>query len=508
MTGALVALPLALPLLTALVCALLFSDRARVRVAVASATLQTAVAALLLAKVLPEARLGVMLGGWPAPYGIALVIDPLAAIMLCLSAGTLLAAHVYSIGEWRDRTAQTDRLPLLHFLALGVNLSFVTGDLFNLFVAFEMMLVASYALMSLEARGGRDLGFGFGYMLVNVVGGSLFLCSAGFAYGAWGTLNMADLAMRLAAEPPGPRLDLFALMLTLVFALKAGVFPLYHWLPKSYPILPGAVAGFFAAMLTKVGVYALLRLYATVLPPHLSWLHMTLAWLSVATMLFGVLGALSQGTVRGILSYHIVSQVGYMTLCIGLRSPFALAACLIFVAHNILAKGTLFLVGGAARRHLGTDAVTTAKTGGGGLMTVRPLLAAVFLAQAFALAGLPPLSGFWGKYMILQETVAQGRWVFAFAVLLTSLFTLMSMLKIWLAVFWGEPAPLPAGRRVAGVGLMTGVCASLAAVTLAFGLGFPFVLRAAESATALALDRKGYAAFVRTLPHKAEAVRR
>jgi multicomponent Na+:H+ antiporter subunit D len=497
-----VVFPVLVPLLAGLVCAIVPTRTPKRALAVIACVLQMVIAAGLLAATANGTRLGLLLGGWKAPLGIVLVVDLLAAIMLGLSALMLFVATLYGFGEKGNHSEHPLRLALLQFLCVGVNLSFLTGDLFNLFVAFEVMLLSSYALLTLEAKG-TDARFGFDYFVMNVVGSTLFLCLAGLAYGLWGTLNFADLSVKMAAETVRSRVVVFSVLSVLVFGMKAGVFPLYYWLPRSYPTLPPPVAAFFAGMLTKVGIYVLLRLFCTVFPPGLQEATSLVGWLSVGTMIFGVLGALSRNTIRGVLSYHVISQVGYMTLCVGILSPAAVTACIVYIAHHIIVKASLFLIGGVAARIQGTDELTLM----GGVARSHPLLAGLFLLQSFSLAGLPPLSGFWGKYLILVEALQQERPWFVAAALVAGILTLMSMLKIWLATFWGAPRTpstshlsTPSKARAVFVGTLS--AAVLTAVSLFVGFGFPVVYAFAETASQVALDASGYASFVAGLQSK------
>jgi len=434
------------------------------------------------------------MGGWVVPYGIVLVADTLAGIMLCLSSLTALACVLHGFAETPPEKEDPLRLPLLLLLLAGIHLSFLTGDLFNLFVAFEVFLLASYALMTLEAdrrRSRRALP----YVTINLLGSALFLCTCAFAYSLFGTLNFAEIAVRSTAMVGDVRLDLLGLLLLLVFAIKAGLFPLYYWLPVSYPAMPSSIAAFYAGMLTKVGVYVLIRIFGTVLPPDLSWLHTAIAWAAALTMVIGVLGAVAQSRVQSILSYHIVSQVGYMALAIGLFSRFAFAAAIFYVIHHIVVKATLFLVGGVVMRVQGTDHLDRT----GGLWKLAPALGLAFLLQALSLAGIPPLSGFWGKYMIVKEGLSQGEWVLVAFSLVASILTLLSMLKIWFGAFW-KAAPKDAApvlsRSSRG---MTAVAGALTLISLCIGLGAGHFLGIAEHAAHETLDRTAYVRTVQAL---------
>jgi multicomponent Na+:H+ antiporter subunit D len=488
-------LPLLLPLLTAVTLLLWGRPSAARRGLAALATAaQLALALELMARTFGGPRLVLAVGNWAAPFGIVLVVDLLTAVMLALGAFTGLAALLGGFAELARRFEHPLRLPLIQFLLAGINLAFLTGDLFNLFVAFEVMLIASYALMTLEADDW-DVKQAFPYLALNLVGSTLFLCAAGFAYRLFGTLNFADLALRAREMSDDPRVTVLALLLLVVFGLKAGVFPLYHWLPNSYPILPAPLGALYAGMLTKVGVYVLLRVFGTVLPHDLAGVHTLLAWLAGATMLFGVLGAIARNFIRGILAYHILSQIGFMVLAIGLFTPFAFAACVFYIIHHIIVKSSLFLVGGTAALLNRTDNLERM----GNLWRATPWLGVLFLVQALSLAGLPPLSGFWGKYAILVEGLRLGEYVLVGVAVVASLLTLFSMLKIWNAAFWtgGDVRPVRlADRRWK---FLAAVISVMALVSLAIGLGAEGVFRVAREAAAQVLDQPAYARAVFSL---------
>jgi multicomponent Na+:H+ antiporter subunit D len=446
----------------------------------------------IVSHAMSEGPLVLRVGGWVAPYGIVLVTDTLAGIMLALSSFTALSCALFGYAETETRDEHPLRLPLLLFLLAGINLTFVTGDLFNLFVAFEVMLLSSYGLMTLEA-GARESRQALPYLTLNLVGSALFLAVCGFTYSLLGTLNFAEMIVRTDALAGDYRLTLLAALMLLVFGLKAGLFPLYHWLPGGYSVMPAPLAAFYAGMLTKVGVYVLIRIFGTVLPPSLTGLHTLIAWTAGLTMVIGVLGAVGQARVQTILSYHIVSQIGFMALAIGLFTPFALTAAIFYIIHHIIVKAALFLVSGSVAKLNGTDDL--ARTGG--LWRAAPWLGIAFVLQAMSLAGLPPLSGFWGKFMIIQEGFTQGEWVLVTMSLVASILTLLSMLKIWLGAFWKAA---PEGTPVASSGrtrAMSAVIVAMACVSLVIGVGAEKFLRLAKHAAVETLDRAGYVANVR-----------
>jgi multicomponent Na+:H+ antiporter subunit D len=487
------AFPVIFPVLIALVCLLAPRPAIWRRVLAATAFIGLLVHAIgIVAHNLDHGPVVLRLGGWLAPYGIVLYADTLAGIMLALSSFTALACSLFGFAETPARLENPLRVPLLLFLLAGINLSFVTGDLFNLFVAFEVMLLSSYGLMTLEV-GSRDSRGALPYLTLNLVGSALFLAVCGYAYSLFGTLNFAEMIVRSDALVGDYRLTLIAVLMLLVFGLKAGLFPLYQWLPGSYPTMPAPIAAFYAGMLTKVGVYVLIRIFGTVLPPSLTELHALIAWTAGLTMVIGVLGAVGQGRVQTILSYHIVSQIGFMALAIGLHSPFAFTAAIFYITHHIVVKSALFLVGGSVAKLNGSDEL--AQTGG--LWRAAPWLGIGFVLQAMSLAGLPPLSGFWGKFMIIQEGFTQGEWVLVVLSLVASVLTLMSMLKIWLGAFW-KAAPEDRPVRVCGRSrAMSAVIVGMAAVSLCIGFGAEKFVRIAKHAADETLDRAGYVERVR-----------
>jgi multicomponent Na+:H+ antiporter subunit D len=368
-------------------------------------------------------------GGWLAPYGIALAIDTFSALMLLFSNLVFILATLYGFTE----ESHFCRLPLIFLLQAGVSLSFVTADFFNLFVSFEILLTSSYALLLLEVPETKR-GKAFPYIMINIIGSFLFLTAAAMAYGATGNLNMAALHLSLAENPESPLVLCLGITALIIYGLKAGLFPFYFWLPDTYPLLPSSLAGLFGGVLTKVGIYVLIRLFMTVLPHSLHNLHMVLLTLAGLTMFLGVLGAMSQKTIKKILSYHILSQVGYMALGLGIFTANALAAGLIFVIHNIIVKSSLFWIGGVATRNGGGEELGKMKA----LWAAAPLLGICFLFQALSLAGVPPLSGFWGKYLLFSSALDGEHYLLLLLALVTSFWTLFSMVKIWLGAFWGE----------------------------------------------------------------------
>jgi multicomponent Na+:H+ antiporter subunit D len=465
-----IVLVILIPFVSTVVLALLNGHvRAERWVNVASCLGLTAFCFWLLATVDRDGIQVSTLGGFAAPYGIAFVADRLACVMLCLSASLASVVAVYTTWTVTDVQQRYFFFPLLQVMLLGVNWSFITGDLFNLFVAYEVLLLGSYGSM-LVGASRQQVRQTMVYVAINLVGGSLFVVGIGLIYALVGTLNLADVA-RITSGLAGPRAAMVtaaSVVLLFVFALKAGTFPLFFWLPDSYPVVPTGMNGYFAGLLTKVGIYSLLRVFVMTFRQEGSdvALHVLLV-LSGFTMLLGVLGALAQWDIRRILSWHSVSQVGYMVMGIGLAiqpevAVAAVAATVIFVVHHSIVKSCLFLVGGI------TEEATAARKlkDMGGVLELAPAVAALFLISALSLAGMPPFTGFLAKIALFRVGLAGGSfWIVAVAVV-TSFFTLLSMLKIWSYAYWGEP------RREAAVPGWHGMAAASAVLVVAtIGLG-------------------------------------
>jgi len=388
---------------------------------------------LLLANVLESGPQVLRLGGWAAPYGIVYVADLFGAILLGVTGllASVVALYNFSggIDEKRERFAYH---ALAQFLVFGVSAAFVTGDIFNLYVCFEILLMSSFGLLVL-GNDRRQLAGALKYLVLNLVGSVIFLTAVGMLYAQVGTLNFADLARKLATLEELPvSLHVLSHLLFVAFGIKAGLFPLFFWLPASYHTPPVPVTALFAGLLTKVGVYSLIRLYTFLFPHSGTGSFEWIWWLSVLTMFVGVVGAVSKNHIRKILSVHIISQVGYITLALALQTPLALAAGIFYMVHNMIAKTGLFLVGGVVESVSGTDSLKE----NGGLFKALPFLSTLFLVLALGLAGLPPLSGFFAKLFVILAAAEVSSYGSIFFALAVSVFTLFSMLKIWNEAFW------------------------------------------------------------------------
>lgn len=431
-------------------------------------------------------------GGWQAPFGIVLVADWLSALMVLLTGITGFAAAVYSHPKTTRKMEHAGYYALLHVLLAGVAGAFLTGDIFNLFVWFEIMLLASFALLAMGGERAQMAG-ALKYVVLNLISSALFLTAIGLLYGLTGTLNMADLAVKVAASDAPARITVVSTLFLVSFGIKAAAFPLFFWLPASYHTPPVAVSALYAGLLTKVGVYALFRMFTLVFTGDVGYTHEILKWVAVVTMLSGVLGAAAQFEFRRILSFHIISQIGYMILGLGLYTPLALAGGVFYIAHHIIVKANLFFISGATYHLRGSHELAKL----GGLWKSHPWLGILFLIPALSLAGMPPLSGFWAKFLIVKAGILLEEWVVVAVALLTGLLTLYSMMKIWMEAFWREtPAHTAELRGVNPPFAMMFVIAVLAALTLLIGFHAEPLWQLAESSAEELLDPARYIAAV------------
>ncbi|MDH3681011.1 MAG: proton-conducting transporter membrane subunit [Acidimicrobiia bacterium] len=446
-------------------------SRLRDTITIGSLTAVTALAAWLLIAVERDGTIAVRVGGWDPELGIVLVADLFAALILVVAMATILVVEIYAIGQRRTAWGADPQLagPLLLVLTAGIALAILTGDLFTLFVAFELILVSSYVLLTHQGRRGQ-IRSGMTYVTMNLFASTLFLIGVAVVYAATGTVNLALLAERIPELPSELQWGI-GLWFLVVFGTKAAIFPLFSWLPDSYPTAPTTITAVFAGLLTKIGVYALIRFNTLTGMEDLGPVILTAAGI---TMLVGVAGALAQDDVKRILSFHIVSQIGYMLMGLGLFSVAGVAGAVLFLIHQIPIKTVLFLVGGLIEEHEGTSALDRI----GGLSARQPLLAALFAIPALSLAGLPPFSGFVAKLALVEAGIAELAMPIVVVSLAASILTLLSMAKIWLGLFWGtkpDDAPrivTPTGDTRSGLGrrLTVGATATAVAGTVAIAL--------------------------------------
>ena len=393
------------------------------------------------------------LGDWAAPFGIVLVGDRLSTTMVLLTAMLALFVLLYAIGSgWDDRGRHFHAL--FQFQLMGIMGAFLTGDLFNLFVFFEVLLIASYGLM-IHAGGNARLRAGVQYVLFNLIGSTLFLFALGSIYAETGTLNMADLANRIALISPDETVGIrvAAVLLLLVFAIKAAVVPLHFWLPSSYAEAPAPVAALFAIM-TKVGAYAIIRVYTMIFPPDLevtAGLHDV--WLLPAALVsvaIGMVGVLAAKRLDRLVAFSVIGSMGMVMISISIFSPDGIAAALYYIVHSTLAGAALFLISDLVRTGRADLNLTPQPPVAGAALT-----AGLFFAGAIAMAGLPPLSGFLGKLLVLDAAFETDHMVWIWVIVLSSsLISILGFARAGSVVFWkaaslGSPEEAPVMQRPA-----------------------------------------------------------
>lgn len=510
-------LPVLLPMTGLVLCLALWRAvlfQRVVMLCVAGSMLASAVA--ILGRTSSGGVLAARLGDWPSPVAITFVIDQTSAIMVLLNAIVACAAAVYSLGGIDHRRERSAYYALLCGLFAAVSGSFVTADLFNLYVWFEVMLMSSFVLLGLGGRRSQIEG-AIKYVTLNLISSTLFLAAIGLTYAMLGTLNMAQLGERLAAADNPQLFTPVAAVFLVAFAIKSAAFPFFYWLPASYHTPPPVIAAVFAGLLTKVGVYVMIRFFTLLFPathPDASLIYTIILWLAGLSMITGVLSAAAQMNIRRILSFHIISQIGYMLMGLGIAGAvlaravregdaegalaaagtLAMTGTIFYILHHIVVKANLFLVAGIVERLCGSGDLDKI----GGLYAARPGLSVLFLVPAFSLAGIPVLSGFWSKFVLVRAGLEAGAYWIVAVSLAVSAVTLFSMIKIWMYAFW---KPAPEGAAPIGAcetGTMGSVrwqyagSAMLACVTVAIGLLAGRAIGLGEIGAFQVLDRAAY----------------
>lgn len=374
-------------------------------------------------------------GGWEAPFGIVLVADALS-ITLVISTNIIAVACAFYAAKTLDNQRETYYFySLFQILIAGVSGAFLTGDIFNLFVFFEVLLMASYGLIVLGGKK-QQLRESVKYLLINLFSSMLFVTTIAFLYSVTGTLNMAHLSQRVAEINEPTILSTIAILLFIVFATKGALFPLYFWLPKSYAAPPVVISALFGALLTKVGVYSIIRVFTLIFNGDSVSGQFFIA-LAGLTMLFGVIGALSTNNVKLVIAYNIIPAVGFMLMGIGVSTVTSVSGTVYYLVHDMIIKAALFLLVGIMIQITGTDNLKKM----GGMLSITPGLGWLFLLASYILAGLPPFSGFFGKLLLIRGAFEEGHyWIVAVA-LLSSLLILLSVIKVFIGAFWGELSP-------------------------------------------------------------------
>lgn len=434
----LIVLPLLIPLLTAVVLIFLPKQvKAQRWISIISVVINIISVVILIGQVQDKGIQTLYMGGWMPPYGIVFVADMFAALLvlttLVVAAGCLLYAF-RTIGEQREKYYF---YPFVQFILAGVIGSFLTGDLFNLFVCFEVMLIASYALIVLGGTK-RQLRETLKYVLINIISSSLFVAAMAYLYGVVGTLNMAHLSVRVAEAGQGGILNVIAIMFLIVFALKAGLF-LFFWLPGSYSVPPTAVTALFGALLTKVGLYAIIRTFTLIFYHDQEFTHNIIAWMAAATMILGGLGAVAYKDIHRILNYNVIISVGFIAFGLAVATKESLDGTVMYLMHDMIAKALMFILGGMIIAAAGTNKLSEM----GGLIKRYPLIGWMFFILALALVGIPPLSGFPGKVLMVRGGLSEGEIWLTIVAVASSLLVLYSLVKMFMGAFWKEDHLLP-----------------------------------------------------------------
>lgn len=434
--------------------------------------------ALILFKVKNEGIQVLQVASWPSPYGITLVADLASALLVLATSIIYWAINLYSVSyidEERKSKGYYIFANLIVFGAVGV---FLTGDIFNLYVSFEILLLSSFALLTL-GRSYEEIRQAIPYVSMNLVSSLAFLIGIGLIYGHTGNLNMAYLSSLLRNSEWTYGIRTASVFLFFAFAMKSAMFPLFFWLPRSYAAVPAGITALFSCLLTKAGVYSFLRVFTLIFPivrdPYLQEIFYYCALL---TMVIGVLGALAQSSLKRILSVHIMSQVGYMLWGLCLFSPLALAATIFFMIHNMIIKANLFLISGVIEKSEETNQLLSL----GSLFKQQKVFSFLFFLSALSLAGLPPLSGFFAKLFLLRAGIEFEDWLGVGVAVSVSLMTLISMSKIWNEVFLMEKKQA-SSLKLSKAGLISIVALSLVSLAFAFYSGpiFKIFLEAGES---------------------------
>ncbi|MFB6081220.1 MAG: complex I subunit 5 family protein [Halanaeroarchaeum sp.] len=464
---------------------------------------------VLVTTVVPDGILTYQLGDWPAPFGITLVADSLSAFMLALTATVAVPALVFSLRFVDEFGQRVSYHPLFHFMLVGVSGAFLTGDIFNLFVWFEVMLMATYVLVVFYS-GPEHTRAALNYVVLNLVGSAVMLLAIGGIYASTGTLNMADLVVRLGNPAEygidvAPVLGLSGLLFS-VFALKAGIVPFQFWVPDAYRAAPAPVTAMLAGVVKKVGVYAIVRLYfgvfaaATVpvsLPgvggqSFLAFYGPILLVTGGASILFGGAAAIGRDDLEGVLAYSSIGQIGFIVLplAVGATVPglrdIAILAALVYALNHALAKSLLFLVAGTVQDATGSTDLHAVS----GLSRVAPVVTGAFLVGGLALVGIPPLSGFFGKLFVFRVAVDGGSAVGVALALFGAILTIAYVTRAWNRGFWG--APTDVASRIDPDATEVAVLVVLAIAIVLVGVGFEPIYQMATAASHAALDRAGY----------------
>lgn len=485
--------PVFIHLFTAIVQLIFWRKTVTQRVlSILGSTLGLSAAIKLFARVYDGSILTMSAGNWDAPFGIVFVADTLSTTLVLLTSIACLAVSIFSATGISRQRIRYGYFPIFHFLILGLNGAFLTGDIFNLYVYFEVIIISSFVLMTLGGRKAQLEG-AVKYMAMNILASTFFLTGIGILYGITGSLNMADLALKIPNVKDQTLVGITSSFFIIGFGIKSAVFPLYFWLPSSYHTPPSAVAATFGGLLTKVGIYAMFRIYSLIFipSPFMKNLLLTLAILTIVT---GALGAMTKTNIRRLFSYLIVCHIGFMVGGLAMFSKLALMGAVFYLIHDIMVKTNLFLIAGLIRQLRGSMDMKKI----GGLYAEYPKISLLIGIVLFSLVGIPPLSGFWPKIYLIQDAFRLQNYAFIAAIILGSFITLYVIAKMWSEVFWKKPdneaevedkfEPLPLYKKI----LLVAPIAILAGVSLYIGLNAEAIIKVSDKIATEMLDTRPY----------------
>jgi multicomponent Na+:H+ antiporter subunit D len=466
----LIILPILIPLLTAILLIFLKNIPLQRVISLISTLITIGTSVLVVQTVKTEGIQTLNLSNWQAPFGITLVSDMLSALLVLTTGIIAFVSILYSFRSIGKEREHFYYYSIIQFLMVGVSGAFSTGDIFNLFVFFEVMLMSSYVLLVL---GGTkvQLRESIKYILVNVISSALFVITVAYLYSVVGTLNMAHISVRIAEVGQPGILTVIAVLFLIVFGLKGAIFPLFFWLPGSYYAAPAPVMALFGALLTKVGVYSIMRTYTLFFYHDLGFTHQLLAILAIITIVIGVVGAIAYWDIKKIIIYNIIVAVGVILFGVSTMNEVAISGSIFYLIHDMIVKAALFLLVGIIVSITGTSNLKSFR----GLIKQFPGLGWTFFIATLALAGVPPLSGFVGKLLIIQGGFAEGNYIGTLIVLFSSLLVLFSVMKIFINGFWGEPKTYNKEGLVTNVRYLLISPVILVVLASLYGLGSEFI---------------------------------
>lgn len=483
MTNDLILLPVIIQAINALVLLFLWNRiHLQRRISIFGNALGLAVAFFLFLGVFQNGIQVTQAGNWEAPFGITFVVDLFSASMILIASLSGLAVSIFASGSMSRRRSMFVFFPIFHFLLMGILGSFMAGDLFNLYVWFEMIIIASFGLITFGG-GRRQLEGALKYVTLNLLASILFITAIAFIYGMTGTLNLADIAVKIQDIENKELVSISALLFFVGLGIKTAVFPLYFWLPASYHTPLSAISAIFGGLLTKVGVYTMLRIFSLFFLPE-PFISGVITVVAIFTLLAGAMGAMIQNDLRKMFSWMIVCHIGFMIAGLGMYSAVAIAGAVFYLFHDIIVKTNLFMVSGLIHRITGSFKLKKL----GGLYERHPAKTLLIAIPLFSLVGIPPLSGFWPKVLLINGGIETGSHFAIVAILIASFVTLFAIGKVWVEVFWKIPPNKPFRkhfysfydlREVQKVGFILPI-AVLAAVSLFFGLGAGWVYSICE----------------------------